>query len=92
MSDNTWTHDKPVSGFITIHRFKKMFSMGVADAKCGESGKVIAIFGEVKGKYEDETIRNLKRVIACVNFFVGIDDVKKWIKEHPRTPDGEGRF
>ena len=85
MSDNTWTTEKKVAGFVTIHEGKEMLSLGIEEAKCGEDGKVIAIFGEAGGKWEAETIRELKRVIDCVNYFVGIENVKEWIKENPRN-------
>ena len=84
MSDNTWTHEKLVAGFVTIHEGKEMLSLGIYEAKCGEYGKIIAIFGETGGKWEDETIHDLKRVMDCVNYFVGIENVKEWIKKNPR--------
>ena len=84
MSDNTWTTEKKVAGFVTFREGKKMLSLGIAEAKCSEYGKIIAIFGEAGGKWENETIRDLERVIDCVNYFAGIEDVGVWIKNNPR--------
>lgn len=34
-----------------------------------------------KGK--KEAMHDLKRIISCCNYFTGIEDVEKWIKENP---------
>jgi hypothetical protein len=84
LSENNWATGKKVAGFLTIHDGKEMLSLGIEEAKCGEDGKIIAIFGEAGGKWETETVRDLKRVIDCVNYFVGIENVREWVKANQR--------
>lgn len=80
---NSWDINKEVAGYIAILDSKEMFALGeVGKINIGRS--IIAVFGEVGTKVEDQSIADLKRVIDCVNYFKGIENIKEWIEKNPR--------
>jgi hypothetical protein len=82
-----WTYDQELLGAIADMKITgESFICLVSEKNCLEHGKrVVAILADEAGNDElkREAMHDLKRIIACCNYFVGIKDVEKWIEEHP---------
>ena len=81
-----WTYDKKLVGVIAdIESIgDDCICLTSEEAELGYNKKVIAIFSNSNSNDEmkKEAMHDLKRIISCCNYFTGIEDVEKWIKEH----------
>ena len=82
-----WTYDKKLVGVIAdIESIgDDCICLASEETGLGHKKKVIAIFSNSNSNDEmkKEAMHDLKRIISCCNYFTGIKDVEKWIKENP---------
>lgn len=80
-----WTYDKKLVGVIADVESvgDDCICLASEDVELGYDKKVIAVFTDTTSDEEmkKEAMHDLKRIIACCNYFTGIEDVEKWIKE-----------
>jgi|GEM_PF-1696113 len=82
-----WTYDQELLGVIADMKITgESFICLASEKSCLEHGKkVVAILADEASNdnLKREAMHDLKRIIACCNYFVGIEDVEKWITENP---------
>ena len=81
-----WTYDQELVGVVAdIKITGKSFICLASEATClAYDTRVVAILADetANDELKREAMHDLKRIIACCNYFVGIEDVEKWIKEN----------